>query len=407
MPIFLTLLLAILTIVVLLRKRVMIGLAILAAGFVMWLCNDRSLMTFWTSAVETVTLPRTYDLFFALYFVMCLEVQLRKSGTLKKMVDALNRLFSSVRITLAVMPAFLGLLPSLGGARFSAPIVQQASANMTISPEKKAAINYYFRHIFETASPTVPGMLLACTITGIHLSDFVLHLFWFAVLSFIAGWFVMLAPLKKFDHVKKPEDTGASRWVDLGNVALAVSPVVLNILLMLVFNMPAGIAMGVAVLALIPTFALLKRPVPIIDIFKDAFDVKLLLNVVMILYFISLLTGTGVLDETLAALKALPLPMPVIFALISVLMGLLTGMSQGYIAMIMPIAAAVAPGSLVYAGIGMVFGCVGQMLTPVHLCFTISVDYFKADFLKTLKSIFICEAILSVVFAAWTYFTWA
>ena len=133
MNIFLILFLAILAIAVLLRFRVMIGLAILAAGAVMWILNDRSLATLWSSAVETATLPRTYDLIFALYFVMCLEVQLRKSGTLKGMVEALNRLFSSSRITLAVMPAFLGLLPSLGGARFSAPIVQAASEGMNIS----------------------------------------------------------------------------------------------------------------------------------------------------------------------------------------------------------------------------------------------------------------------------------
>lgn len=55
----------------------------------------------------------------------------------------------------------------------------------------------------------------------------------------------------------------------------------------------------------------------------------------------------------------------------------------------------------------MVFGCIGQMLTPVHLCFTISVDYFKADFFQSFKQIFICEAILAVIFSAWTYFTWA
>ena len=344
MNIFLILFLAILAIAVLLRFRVMIGLAILAAGAVMWILNDRSLATLWSSAVETATLPRTYDLIFALYFVMCLEVQLRKSGTLKGMVEALNRLFSSSRITLAVMPAFLGLLPSLGGARFSAPIVQAASEGMNISPARKASINYYFRHIFETSSPTVPGMLLACAIAGIHLSDLVLHLIWFAAATFIVGWFVLLAPLKGEDHVKKEVSTGASRLADFGNVALAISPVVLNILLMLIFNMPAGIAMGIAVLALIPTFYFLKRPVPIKDIFLEAFDRKLLLNVVMILYFISLLSGTGVLDETLAALKALPLPTPVIFAMLSVLVGLLTGMSQGYIAMAMPICAAIAPG---------------------------------------------------------------
>lgn len=285
MNIFLILFLAILAIAVLLRFRVMIGLAILAAGAVMWILNDRSLATLWSSAVETATLPRTYDLIFALYFVMCLEVQLRKSGTLKGMVEALNRLFSSSRITLAVMPAFLGLLPSLGGARFSAPIVQAASEGMNISPARKASINYYFRHIFETSSPTVPGMLLACAIAGIHLSDLVLHLIWFAAATFIVGWFVLLAPLKGEDHVKKEVSTGASRLADFGNVALAISPVVLNILLMLIFNMPAGIAMGIAVLALIPTFYFLKRPVPIKDIFLEAFDRKLLLNVVMILYF--------------------------------------------------------------------------------------------------------------------------
>ena len=254
MNIFLILFLAILAIAVLLRFRVMIGLAILAAGAVMWILNDRSLATLWSSAVETATLPRTYDLIFALYFVMCLEVQLRKSGTLKGMVEALNRLFSSSRITLAVMPAFLGLLPSLGGARFSAPIVQAASEGMNISPARKASINYYFRHIFETSSPTVPGMLLACAIAGIHLSDLVLHLIWFAAATFIVGWFVLLAPLKGEDHVKKEVSTGASRLADFGNVALAISPVVLNILLMLIFNMPAGIAMGISVLALIPTF---------------------------------------------------------------------------------------------------------------------------------------------------------
>ena len=411
MHIFLVLALAILAIAILLRLRVMIGLAILAAGAVMWLCCDRTFDTLWHAAQETVTLSRTYDLIFALYFVMCLEVQLRKSGTLKKMVDALNRLFASARVTLAVMPAFLGLLPSLGGARFSAPIVEAASKGLPISAERKAAVNYYFRHMFETSSPTVPGMLLACAIAGIQLSDLVLHLFWFAILTFIVGWLVLLAPLKNADKKvsSSPDvvDAPSDRWADFGNVVLAVFPVVLNILLMLVFKLPAGIAMGLAVLALIPLFAVLKRPVPIKDIFLEAFDKKLLANVLMILYFISILSGTGVLDQTLVALQALPLPTPVIFAILSVLMGLLTGMSQGYIAMAMPICAAIAPGSLTYAGMAMVFGCVGQMLTPVHLCFTISVDYFKADFFKTLKLIFACEVVLAVIFSTWTWLTWS
>jgi len=49
----------------------------------------------------------------------------------------MQTLFSSNKVTLAVMPAFLGLLPSLGGARFSCPIVEEASRGLSINAEEK------------------------------------------------------------------------------------------------------------------------------------------------------------------------------------------------------------------------------------------------------------------------------
>ena len=42
------------------------------------------------------------------------------------------------------------------------------------------------------------------------------------------------------------------------------------------------------------------------------------------------------------------------------------------------------------------------MITPTHVCLTITVDYFKSDFLKTLIPIVILEVILLTVFTAWT-----
>ena len=56
MNIFLILFLAILAIAVLLRFRVMIGLAILAAGAVMWILNDRSLATLWSRSTSSCAL---------------------------------------------------------------------------------------------------------------------------------------------------------------------------------------------------------------------------------------------------------------------------------------------------------------------------------------------------------------
>ena len=58
------------------------------------------------------------------------------------------------------------------------------------------------------------------------------------------------------------------------------------------------------------------------------------------------------------------------------------------------------------AGVAMAFGIAGQMLTPTHMCLVITVDYFKANFFKTLKPVLLCEIIILTLFTAYTYFTW-
>ena len=156
MNIFLLLTIAMLMIILMLRRHIPIGPCMLTSGIFIWLMKAPELPYLVQALRETLTMPRTYDILFALYFVMCLEIELRTSGALAGMVQALQRIFSSAKVTLAVMPAFLGLLPSLGGARFSAPIVEEASKNLPIEQEHKAAINFWFRHIFEFSSPIPP-----------------------------------------------------------------------------------------------------------------------------------------------------------------------------------------------------------------------------------------------------------
>ncbi len=406
MNIFLVILLAAAAIVTLLRFRLPIGVAILTGGLVMWVCLDRTSASLIESAVMTVKLPRTYDLLFSLYFVMCLEIELRRSGTLDGMVKALNRLFKSTRVTLATMPAFLGFLPSLGGARFSAPIVEAASAKMNLKPETKAAINFWFRHIFEVSSPTIPGMILACAIAGIHVSDLVLHLLWYSVAAFVIGWLVLLAPLKKYDHISEEESTLETKLQNLFDVVLAIAPVVVNLLLMIAFDISAAVSMGIVTMLMIPVLRLCGRRANLREILVGALDYKLLGNVCLILYFIGLLTTTGALDQIVDIMTHSSVPTPVVFAVLSFIIGMLTGMSQGYISMVMPIAASISFGSIDYAGLAMVFGCAGQMITPVHLCFTISVDYFKASFFKTLKPVLLIVVPLVAIFSIVTYFTW-
>ena len=120
MNVFVPLIAAFVLIILLLRKHVPIGPCMLAGGLLLWLARSADPAALFVAAKETLSLSRTYDILLALYFVMCLEIELRMSGTLSGMVNALRRVFSGAKALLALMPAFLGLLPSMGGARFSA-----------------------------------------------------------------------------------------------------------------------------------------------------------------------------------------------------------------------------------------------------------------------------------------------
>ena len=396
---------ALLIIIFLLRFKIQIGVCMLASGLFIWALRSASPISLLQAFYETFTLSRTYDIIFALYFVMCLEIELRLSGALQDMVKALRRTFSDVKILLAAMPAFLGLLPSVGGARFSAPIVEELSAKLKISPEHKSAINFWFRHMFEFSSPIIPGMIMACSIAGVTFGEFISHLCWLTVAAIGIGWLILIRPIK-LPAAQKISESAAEIRHERNGLLLALMPVAAVFLIVVFFKLNASIATGLIVTAWIFVLAAVKRPVSPKKIFLGAFDWKMSLNICCILYFIQILSVTEVLDEIVAAFQASPLPVPVIIACVSLIIGILTGMSQGHVAIVMPIVAAMRTGDLNLAGVAMAFGVAGQMLTPTHVCLIVTVDYFKADLLGTLKPVLLGEIVLLTIFSIYTYLTW-
>jgi integral membrane protein (TIGR00529 family) len=405
MSIFIVILLAMALTLVLMRCKLPIGICIFGGGLFIWVCTNPDWRLITKAVEQMVTMSRTYDFVIALYLVICLEIELRKSGALAGMVQCLSRMFSSAKFTLAVMPAFLGVLPSIGGARFSAPIVQEAAKGMDVTAEDKAAINFWFRHIFEFSSPIIPGMILACGIAGVKIGDLIVHLGWMTIMAFILGWIVMVRPIKGAVNEVK-EVTPEEKRREIIDFFVALGPVIANVVLMVAFELAASISMAIVVCSMVPVLYALNRPVSVKDIFVGALDWKLFANVGCILLFIQLLDTTGVLAQIVAAFKGSSLPIPVIIAIVSFIIGILTGLSQGHVAIVMPIVAALSMGDLDLVGVAMVFGVAGQMITPTHVCLTITVDYFKSDFFKTLIPVLIAQGALLVIFSVVSYFTW-
>ena len=405
MSIFLIIAIAMAITLVLLRKHFPIGIAIMVAGIFIWLMTGPQINELTQAVVQMVSLPRNYDLVIALYLVICLEIELRRSGCLTGMVQALYRMFSGPKFTLAVMPAFLGLLPSVGGARFSAPIVEEASKGLQITQENKAAINFWFRHIFEFSSPIVPGMILACGIAGVKVGDLIIHLGWLTILAFVLGWIVMVRPIHVVKNERSLESAQEAHHHNVDFI-LALAPVIVNVVLMVAFDLNASVAMAIVVFAMFPVLMIFNRYVNLKEVFVGALDYKMFANIICILLFIQLLDCTGLLAQIVSSFESSVLPVPVIIGCIAFIVGVLTGISQGHIAIVMPIVAALSMGDLDLVGVAMVFGVAGQMITPTHVCLTITVDYFKSDFFKTLKPVVIAEIGLLLAFVAVSYLTW-
>ena len=406
MNIFLLLTITLAIIIILLRYKLQIGTCMLAGGLFLWLLRSSDLNDLLETFMLTFSQYRTYDIIFALYFVMCLEIELRVSGALTDMVKSLRRIFSNVKVLLAIMPAFLGLLPSIGGARFSAPIVGELSQNLNISANHKAAINFWFRHLFEFSSPIIPGMIMACSIAGVTFGEFLKHLSWLTILAFAVGWFIIIRPIK-VKHELKPQETAAEIKHERNGLILSLSSVISIFLIVVFGGLNASTATALVTIAMFFILIAVRRYVSAVDIFGGAFDIKMIANIACIIYFVDLLSVTNILHEIVAAFQASPLPVPAIIACVSLIIGILTGMSQGHVAIVMPIVAAMGTGNLNLAGVAMAFGVAGQMLTPTHFCLIVTVDYFKSDLFKTLKPVLICEIIILTIFSIYTYLTWS
>ncbi len=379
-------------VVFLLNRKVTMGNAMLAGAGVLLLLSGLQVAHLQTAIMETVTNPSTWEIVLALYFVMCLEYQLRCGGIVDGLMATARKVMRSDRILLALMPAFLGFLPSLGGAIFSAPLVENASKPYKLTGETKTAINYWFRHIWEFTNPILASMLLASQLAGIPLNALISSMVWVTALAAIIGWLFFLTPLK--GGKKAAQSDSDATDVDSGYyyVVLAAGPILANFFLVVALKLSASVSMALVVAAMV--LILRQGFADIRKMLIHALDRKLLWGIVAILFFQNVLRQTGAIEDIAALLNNLAVANIIIIGAIAFVAGILTGTSQGFIALTFPFVAVLAPGDVQLAMFAFVLGVAGQMLSPAHLCLLVTLDYFKADFLKTLRPIALLEIVM-------------
>ena len=116
---------------------------------------------------------QTLKLCGAVFLVLVLAELLRRTASMLKMVNALQVLVPDGRIVLAIIPAVIGMMPMIGGAMFSAPMVDGLGTRLKASPWRKTFVNYWFRHSMEYVFPLYQSLLLVSAILGISVYTFI------------------------------------------------------------------------------------------------------------------------------------------------------------------------------------------------------------------------------------------
>src|SRR3990172_3765801 len=227
--------LAIFTLIVLLIKRkINLGLSMMIGAGGLALLYLLPLSATGNALVSAITNYTTIQMMAALGLIMVMENIMRKTDTFKQMMESLKRVVRDTRVVLAAPPAIIGMVPSIGGAYFSAPLVEEAGSAISITPERKGFINYWFRHIWEYVLPTYPGLILASAITHVPLGKLILYQMPFAVMVVISGGIFCFRGIdlnRKGPSPSRADAPQARKGRDLARLTASLFPILSIILL--------------------------------------------------------------------------------------------------------------------------------------------------------------------------------
>jgi integral membrane protein (TIGR00529 family) len=424
MPAIARILIVFVGMLVMARVKVPLGVALIAGGVV---------LNVWAGLPVGVTLHNLWESFLAfdLWLLLVITVFIIELGRHITRPGNADELMAATRrwggrhgraASLMALPAVVGLVPMPAGALFSAPLVEKAGEGMQTTPEWCSAVNYWHRHIWEYWWPLYPGVIVAISLFEMDTRIFMAVQFPFTLVAIAAGYLFLVRP-----HVAKapPSDTTVAgnnlraimTLLPLMTVvgALFVFPPLLRLLLpsataqvQKLSCILLGLVLGMVVIS-IDEFQQRRVAtasggnVERVRLFAAAFKPKslgILLALGGVMVFKSLLMQSGLLPLASAELIDSGIPLVIAIAVLPFIAGLVTGVAVGFTAASFPLVvglmAAEGSGLTPWATLVLAygFGYMGMMLSPVHLCFLVTREYFSVRMIDVYRSIRPC--VLSV-----------
>lgn len=380
MPELIKISLVFLIILFLLRKKLNIGYVMLIASAALFMLYGMDINGIFKTIKQTSLNEVTIKLLLALSLIRVFEMILRERDVLSTMTSAVKLFFKSRRAVIISMPMLIGMLPSLGGAYFSAPMVKDATSGLKMSQEEKAFINYWFRHPWEFILPLYPGVLLASAVSNIPLYNIIAANLSYALVLIITGFIYSMRRVEKVTASVPAfaERPGKISHTGIREGLLSLLPVFAVLLLVVVARTELQYAL---LLVIIPLLVIYRyRPRDILRITRHGFAFDVIVLIFGIMLFKETMEASGAVRNLSLFLVKQGIPVLPVICLLPFLTGLLTGITVGFVGSTFPLLINIAGGaSIAHVSLSFAAGFIGVLLSPVHLCLILTKEYFKAD----------------------------
>lgn len=369
----------------LLKKRVNVGLIMFINTFYIIIVKRMSIDDIGFNIFKALVSDRTIGLIIVLVLIMMMENIMRNKGMIALMVKSLKTIFRSSKMTALILPMFVGMLPSPGGAHFSCPMVERTLMGSNINNVDKAFNNLWFRHVWIDGFFLYPATLLAASIMNVSVITLFLHIIPFMIVWFLAGYFVSIRKIEMENHINN--SINKKVIIDLFKT---ISPIVFAVVVYLIllqirivpFPLQVSVGLIVILLLIYKKYTFLGS----LKVLKASIKVDQIILICGVMTFVFFLSTSGIVNDFIDIIYKYNIPLALLIIILPVIGGYTSGLSINYISISLPILSQIGLGSNMWT-IATIF-CFGElslMFTPTHLCCIMTSDYFDVSVIRLFR----------------------
>jgi integral membrane protein (TIGR00529 family) len=356
-------------------RKVNLWIALLVGTFLLGVLFHLPIQSILKDLFTSLLDTRTLLLLGAFIAILLFSSLLKETGRMTEILEAFRMIFKDIRVVIALLPAMIGLMPIVGGALVSAPMVVEGSDELKLSPERRTFINYWFRHVWQYTLPTYPSLILAATLIRIPVRKLGWINLPLTLMAIVSGVIFGFWGVSKSTGIKPLSNT-------LSHLRLFynLSPLLFGLILVVGFQVELAYAFFLAILGMVVFFKI-RWPVFLKGL-RESINIELLLTVAIVMGFKKVLESSGAIHSVSSVLLSSGVPLWLIAILVPLLVGLITGVTIAPIAIGFPVLIPLFQSDshfLNYMVLAFASGISGDLLSPFHLCLILTKDYFCAD----------------------------